>query len=830
MPMSSHSQLFDALNAVNEAVLRTVAEADLFQKLCDTAFGSGEFLYTGALRVDPDSRMRFVALAGLKLGDDESLRLPDSASEKGDGLSSIAVRTGKPAIANDYAHSSLFHRPAAFSWIGNIESAAAVPVLRRGKCIGVLMFTVGRPNAFDPEIAGLLERMTENLSFVLDNFADNAERRVAEQKNERLTRMFEALSATNEAIMRAHTREELCDRVCNAAILGGTFEGTAILSLDSDRRLLRAAAAAGPSRQLAMGVVIPVDFSSPVSHSLSEIALKTKEPIISNDVQNDLRAEVSQHAVRDTKSQAIAVYPLLVRGEAVGELIFQSISAGIFTSELIPLLQRMADNLSFALENFERADEKKRAEERINYLATHDGLTGLPNRGMFNQLLQSAIATSRRHDRKFAMLYLDLDRFKIINDTLGHADGDTLLVEMSRRFKETVRESDVVARLGGDEFVVLLHEVDDEKQVAAVARKLLSAAIKPLNLRGHECRVTASIGVAIFPADGEDEQTLTKNADMAMYLAKNEGKNDVRFYTKQMKGPSTERLMLEISMQRAIERQELVIHYQPKRDLRDGCITGVEALLRWQHPDLGLLAPNQFIPLAEETGLIIPIGKWVLREACRQNMAWQKQGLPPMSMAVNLSPRQFTDEGLLSTIDQVLAETGMAPHLLQLEITESMVMQDIERSIAVLNAIKSRGVQLAVDDFGTGYSSMALIKRFPVDTLKIDRSFVRDLPQDSEDKAIADAIIGLGRALGLKIIAEGVETNEQETFLRDHSCDEMQGFLFSRAVEPEQIVDLLRLPRVAAPALQPVSPVPTRATPDVHGSPTKAPRPRRQRA
>jgi len=269
-----------------------------------------------------------------------------------------------------------------------------------------------------------------------------------------------------------------------------------------------------------------------------------------------------------------------------------------------------------------------------------------------------------------------------------------------------------------------------------------------------------------------------------------------------MKAPSTERLMLEVSLQRAIERQEFVIHYQPKRDLRDGSITGVEALLRWQHPDLGLLAPNQFIPLAEETGLIIPIGQWVLREACRQNMAWQKQGLPPMSMAVNLSPRQFADEGLLASIDAVLAETGMAPDLLQLEITESMVMQNLEHSIVILKAIKSRGVHLAIDDFGTGYSSMSLIKCFPVDTLKIDRSFVRDLPH-SEDKAIADAIIGLGRALGLKIIAEGVETAEQETFLREHSCDEMQGFLFSRAIPAEQIADLFRLPDVSAPNLQP---------------------------
>ena len=804
MPNSKiHSRMFGALSAASEAILRTTAESELLQRVCDAAFATGQFLFVAAFRLEEGGILRLAASAGVDLESARPLKLAQDYAGRGEGISSLAARTGQFVVSNDYASDPRFMRPGDLPQTGVIRSAAAVPLHKRGQCVGVLLFPVGYPEGFAQDSIELLSRMTANLAFVLDNFEHDAERRAAENKDHQLTHMFEALSETNEAIMRAQTREELCERVCNAAILGGSFEGSLIGLLDPDRSKLRGVASAGPHRELALKLVIPIDFSSPINHSLNEIALKTRQPIISNDLPNDPRTEITQHLVRSSGAMAVAIYPLSVRGEIIGMLMCHSSSKGAFTAELIPLLQRMADNLSFALENFERVDEKKQAEERISYLATHDGLTGLPNRVMFNQLLQSSIATSRRHDRKFALLYLDLDRFKIINDTLGHADGDTLLVEMSRRFTETVRESDVVARLGGDEFVVLLHEVDDEKQVAGVARKLLSAAIKPVNLRGHDCRVTASIGVAIFPADGEDEQTLTKNADMAMYLAKGEGKNDVRFYTRQMKAPSTERLMLEVSLQRAIERQELVIHYQPKRDLRDGSITGVEALLRWQHPDLGLLAPNQFIPLAEETGLIIPIGQWVLREACRQNMAWQKQGLPPMSMAVNLSPRQFADEGLLASIDAALAETGMAPDLLQLEITESMVMQDLEHSIAILKAIKSRGVHLAIDDFGTGYSSMSLIKRFPVDTLKIDRSFVRDLPQDSEDKAIADAIIGLGRALGLRIIAEGVETAEQESFLRDHSCDEMQGYLFSRAIPAEQIADLFRLPDVSAPNLQP---------------------------
>lgn len=435
--------------------------------------------------------------------------------------------------------------------------------------------------------------------------------------------------------------------------------------------------------------------------------------------------------------------------------------------------------------------DQKIAEERIQHLATHDTLTGLPNRAMFNHLLGMAIPAAQRYQRSFAVLFIDLDRFKFINDTLGHEAGDKLLTEVSLRFRETLRPDDVVARLGGDEFVVLLREVSDVDHIALVARKLLSAAIKPVELLGRECRVTASIGIAQYPQDGQDEQTLMKNADIAMYFAKEEGKNNFQFYSKDIKSQSLERLMLENQLRRAADRGELSLHYQAKRDLVSGAITGVEALLRWNNPELGAVSPAQFIPIAEETGMIIPIGKWVLEQACRQNIAWQRQGLPPVCMAVNLSARQFADEHLLSDLVAILEKTGMQPQLLELEITESMVIHNPASTLKLLQAIKQMGVRLAIDDFGTGYSSLGQLKNFPIDTLKVDRSFIRDLATNAEDKAITEAIIAMGKTLSLTVVAEGVETQEQEAFLRAHACDEMQGYYFSKPVPPEEFAQLL---------------------------------------
>ena len=436
--------------------------------------------------------------------------------------------------------------------------------------------------------------------------------------------------------------------------------------------------------------------------------------------------------------------------------------------------------------------ERRRMEGEIQYLATHDSLTGLPNRLMFSQILNHAIQTAKRYQRQFAVLFIDLDRFKIINDTMGHDAGDQLLQEIAARLKKILRTVDVVGRLGGDEFIILIEEVKELSQVVILADKILAGILKPITLMGKECRITASIGICMYPKDAEDEQSLMKNADIAMYLGKEEGKNNYQFYSKDIQSKSLERLSIETNLRFALERNELSLHYQAQVDFKTNVIKGVEALLRWQNPYLGSVTPTQFIPVAEESGLIIPIGRWVLKTACAQNVAWQKQGLPAVCMSVNLSRRQLMDDHLIDDIRTALNDSGMAPNLLELEITESMVMHNPALIISVLTKLKSMGVRLAIDDFGTGYSSLAQIKDFPIDTLKVDRSFIRNIPKDTEYRAITEAIIAMGKTLGLTVVAEGVETVEQMTFLKEHSCDEMQGYYFSKPIVPEQFADLLR--------------------------------------
>ena len=433
--------------------------------------------------------------------------------------------------------------------------------------------------------------------------------------------------------------------------------------------------------------------------------------------------------------------------------------------------------------------ERRQAEERLRVVATHDPLTALPNRTLLHEHLSHALAKAQRYNRQLAVLFIDLDRFKNVNDTLGHEAGDLLLQIAAQRLSDCVRETDTMARQGGDEFVVLMDELFDLGPVAGVCQRILDAMARPFIVQGQEVLLTASIGISVYPEDG---RTLLKNADIAMYRAKEKGKNNYQFYSTQFDTYSVERLSLESSLSRAVERNEFTLHYQPKVNIVSGHITGMEALLRWQHPELGWISPARFIPLAEENGLILPIGAWVLKTACAQNQAWQRQGLRRLRVAVNLSARQFGVESLPQDIDAVLRESRLEAKDLELEITESMVMSNPEQAVNMLRQLKDMGIHVAIDDFGTGYSSLAYLKRFPVDSVKVDRSFVEDLPGDLESAAIAQAIITMAHSLRMNVVAEGVENEAQLRFLRGEGCDEIQGHHFSEARAAFEIPELMR--------------------------------------
>jgi diguanylate cyclase (GGDEF)-like protein len=456
-----------------------------------------------------------------------------------------------------------------------------------------------------------------------------------------------------------------------------------------------------------------------------------------------------------------------------------------FDGEDLSFAEAIAHVLSAAV-------RRHQTQTRLAYMAEFDALTGLPNRNLLHDRLTQSLVQARRHGWQGAVLFIDLDRFKLVNDTLGHHVGDRLIAEVGRRIKECVRAGDTVGRVSGDEFGVVLPELAQPDDAALVAQKILEALALPFDLGGNEAYVTASIGISVFPSDGPDAETLLKNADMAMYRAKELTRNAYCFFTGEMNQRSVAKLHLNTDLRRAIERREFVLHYQPKIDLADGRIHGVEALLRWSHPQRGMVAPGEFIPALEDSGLIIPVGEWVLEEAARQVRSWQREGLQPLPVAVNLSAKQFRRRDLDALIHRTLSAVGVSASLIELEITESCLMEDPEDAVRLLASLRRAGLRISVDDFGTGYSSLSYLTRLPLNALKIDRSFVRDAVSSSEAASIVRAVIDMAHNLSFTVIAEGVETSEQMAFLRRHGCDLGQGYLFDRPMPAQQLAERLR--------------------------------------
>ena len=484
---------------------------------------------------------------------------------------------------------------------------------------------------------------------------------------------------------------------------------------------------------------------------------------------------------------------LLSTGNWQGELMDRRKNGEVYPKWLsITVVRDEKGDITNFIALFSDITERKASYERIQHLAHFDALTNLPNRTLLNEYLDMSIGVAKRSKAQLAILFLDLDRFKIVNDSLGHHAGDLLLKIVSDRLTNCIRETDTVARLGGDEFVILLPSIKEPGDAVSVAQKVVDAIAVPFLLEGNEVNIGTSIGIGIYPDNGLDRSTLIKNADAAMYHAKENGRNNFQFFSSEMNDKSFEQLALENDLRRAIKNEEFILNYQPQIDVLTGKIVGAEALIRWQHPEKGLVPPNNFIALAEKCGLIVPMGEWVIKTACAQNLAWQKEGLPPMLIAVNIAAQQFRQKNFKESLMEIIGDIGLDPHLLELEITESALMENADSVLKTLHSLKEIGFHLSIDDFGTGYSSLSYLKHFPLDKLKIDRSFVIDITEDSNNNAIIETIINMGHNLKLKVIAEGVENAEQLATLKGLMCDEIQGYYFSRPLSPQDFVVFAR--------------------------------------
>jgi diguanylate cyclase (GGDEF)-like protein/PAS domain S-box-containing protein len=608
---------------------------------------------------------------------------------------------------------------------------------------------------------------------------DISERKSAEQRQmmeHGVTRVLAESETLAEAIPR------IIQTICET--LG--WECGARWAMDAERQAIRCMETWSTDTPGAAGFIEHTRALSvpPGKRGLVRQVWLSGEPRWITDVASEQGFLRAGHAERANLHGAFA-FPILAGSVSLGVLEFFSSDIRQPDNALLQMVRVIGSQIGQFM-------ARKQAEENLLYVATHDTLTGLPNRYMFQQRFSHAITHAQRYGKQIALLFLDLDRFKYINDTLGHPFGDGLLVEIGQRLRRSLRDSDTVARFGGDEFVALIDELAGPGDVAGVAQKILDVVRKPFEIDGQTCELTASIGISLYPGDGEDLAALLKNADIAIYRAKDQGRNNYVFHSEDMNAHLVKQIELEGSLRSAIEREEFALHYQPKVEVRSGRITGVEALMRWRHPQLGLIPPAQFLSLAEETGHVVAMGNWALRKACQQGKALQQARKAPLVVSVNLSPRQFEDTHLAMTVESALAESGLEPGLLEIELTESMVMRDLSAAARTAAALKALGVRLSLDDFGIGYSSLASIKRFPFDCIKIDRSFIKDIPDNAGDAAIARAIIAMGHSLHLVVVAEGVETREQLHFLAEHGCDEFQGYLFRRPEPAEEIVSVLR--------------------------------------
>jgi diguanylate cyclase (GGDEF)-like protein/PAS domain S-box-containing protein len=727
------NRLYSVLSHTNAAIVRISDQNLLLHEVCRIAVVYGGFSLAKIAMFDASSRdWRWVSEFGSSVELSHCAHsLQACIQDQVESLHEGVVKVCSRVRQDDPVWSAICSQARA----AGFESHVILQFKVGGKAVGGFSLYAYEANFFDEMQLKLLEEMTADVSFALENMVRETLRKQGEDNLRKLSR---AVEQSANAVM-----------ITNYS-----------------------------------GVIEYVNpwFSRMTGYRAAEIVGKTIELL-----KSDRTPAETYQQMADT---------LLSGKEWTGELHRTRKSGDLYWClETISPLKNDAGEVTHFVAITEDISERKQAEETIRHLAFHDALTGLPNRRLFRDRLHQAAAVSCRSGTGFALMLLDLDRFKTVNDTLGHDIGDDLLSAVAERLTANTREGDTLARMGGDEFALIAIEIKCPEEMVHLAEKLLHILQSPFNLQGHELYISTSIGITLYPADTAEVDTLVKNADIALYHAKDQGRNNYQFFTGDTNAAMLFRLTLESSMRWALERNEFMLDYQPQMDILSGQIHGAEALIRWEHPEFGLIAPAQFIPLAEETGMIVPIGDWVLRTACAQAKAWALAGMP-MRVSVNLSARQFHQGDLAERIGNILRQTGLSPTLLEVELTEGILMEDTAQTGVILDKLHGMGVQISIDDFGTGYSSLSYLKRLPIQLLKIDQSFVRDINIDPDDRAIVTAVIALAHSLKLKVVAEGVETQDQLSFLQDHDCDIIQGYLYSRPVSGAEVEALMKTGKI----------------------------------
>lgn len=735
-----------ALLAIHDCKEKTASAEDehaLLQGICEVVVNAGYRLaWLGLLVTDENqaTTLRMTNIAGQSQSYVEDIKGPLATEPEKLATIERALRTQRAATANDFQQEAHIPWRAAALRHG-LHAKVALPLIQNGEVIGVLNVYAGEVEAFDSEELGLLESLAQSAITALQTLRERT------------------LRKETEAAL--HLRQRAIEASANAIVITN---------------------ATNPN--------FPVEYVNPAFESMTGY---TSEEILGKSLRFLRRDDHDQIGI----AQIRAILATQTQGHATVRNYRKD--GSMFWSQvyIAPVKDDAGTVTHFVAAKYD-VTEMKRYQADLEFQANHDTLTNLANRKLLRDHLRAAVMEAENGGPGLWVAFLDLDNFKYVNDSLGHGAGDDLLQKMAGRLEHALRPNDIAARQGGDEFVLILQEHQDDISTTALLQRVMDVVAQPVQINGHTFYPTCSIGVSVYPEDGDDPDILIKHADIAMYRAKEAGRNNFQFFTASLNEKALERLQLETDLRKAIDRNELLLHYQPQVDLHTGRVVGAEALIRWAHPTLGMVPPSRFIGLAEETGLIVPIGDWVIREACRQNKAWQDAGLPTLRVAVNLSARQFAEDDLVSFITTVLDETGLYPHSLEIELTESMVITDVKRTIGILKQLKAFGLQISIDDFGTGYSSLSSLKRFPIDVLKIDQSFVQDITVDPDSAAIVTAIISLGHSMNLKLIAEGVETAEQLAYLRERGCDLIQGYFFSRPLHAQAFENLIRQDKTLA--------------------------------